>query len=127
MNRNNDLVQYFAMQQPNLVQKLAWQATTLDEDRAWRNKFRRRLRRLVGRMPRQVPLQVEYAEEMETEEAKREAYIKERNARISRDAKAHREARKKELGIVNIHEGNKESKIVMDGTTPQEKTADATF
>ena len=38
MNRNNDLVQYFAMQQPNLVQKLAWQATTLDEDRAWRNK-----------------------------------------------------------------------------------------
>ena len=64
-------------QKPSLAPKLAWQATSVEEHRAWRRGFARRLRTLLGRTPPAVPLQVDCVEEVETETfTRRKLYIR---------------------------------------------------
>ena len=77
MKRNSDLLQHFMEQKPSLAPKLAWQATSVEEHRAWRRGFARRLRTLLGRTPPAVPLQVDCVEEVETEGfTRRKLYIR---------------------------------------------------
>ncbi len=67
MKRNSDLMKQFLGQGETLAPRLAWQAKSTAEHRAWRSRFARRLRLLVGREPEAVPLEVEWAEKIETE------------------------------------------------------------
>ncbi len=41
--------------------KLAWNAKTVDEHKAWRRKFRAKMLQLLGRMPERVDLEVKWA------------------------------------------------------------------
>lgn len=68
MERSSDLLVHFFNGKANLAPRLAWQARTPEEHRAWRRRFGTCLRRLVGHMPASVSLQVEWTDErLETE------------------------------------------------------------
>lgn len=67
MTHHSDLMRPFMTQKETLVPKLGWQATSVAEHQAWRQRFSSRLRQLLGHEPAKVPLQVDWVETSETD------------------------------------------------------------
>ena len=67
MERNSRIFDHFMAVGDTVSPQLAWNATTEDEHRTWRARWRRKLAELVGRTPEPVPLEVEWEERVETD------------------------------------------------------------
>jgi len=65
MDRNSQFFPPIAKLTDANPPKLAWNASTLKEHRAWRRKFRPKLKELLGHMPQSAPLKVDWDQKVE--------------------------------------------------------------
>jgi len=102
--------------------KLAWEAKTVEEHRAWRRKARAKIRQLVGRMPQRVPLQVKWAEREQTPLFTRhKIYVRsERNYWVPAYYFVPKGAAKKTPAVVCLHGHSGVMPYIREGTR-QEK------
>ena len=77
--RSSKVYPYLSRLADTTTAKLAWNATTPDEHKAWRRKAKARLRELLGHNPEAVPLQAQWTDDepLETDRFKRrKVYIR---------------------------------------------------
>ncbi|NQT50435.1 acetylxylan esterase [bacterium] len=69
VKRNSQVYPYLCKLGDDVAPKLAWNAASPEEHRAWRTKFKARLKALLGQQPAPVPLQARWStqERLETD------------------------------------------------------------